>query len=695
MSKGKNTSLYNKLILPIVLCFIVAGAGVLWVTGLGLNKGLLAYFDTELQTKTETLIAFANEQRNKLASYVDYFSASEELSNVLLQNTRSSPTLITSIAETFGFTNVSLLDFNGIPIASTKELGYSVNSLLNFQAVKSALDGQDSVTTVYFDKHIAHMAAIPIKDGSIVLGALIITDYLTDNTFVDTYKQLFGTEITVFYENLRLDTTIRGESNNRLIGTPMNNAAILDTVYTNNLFYIGSNVINGFPYKVAYAPYELDEGGKAMLFLGMPLQTINKIERNLMLLILPFLILVCVLLFAVFLLLVRLIIMNPLNHAAKAIKNLSMDTGESDLTYTITIDKDDEIGRMCKDINKFIHKQRVIISHLKTAEDSLKNIGDTLGVTSHQTAGAITEISANIEGVRKQTSHQDASITKTSDLVQDIISGIEQLDGLIETQSAGIIQSSASIEEMVGNIKSVTLSMDKMSTQFKSLIDVTSSGKKRQLDVDERVKEMAQQSELLMEANTVISRIASQTNLLAMNAAIEAAHAGSAGAGFSVVADEIRKLAEESSAQSRTIKKELKDISDSILKVVNSSHLSQEAFTAIMEKISDTDSLVQEIGSAMVEQNEASSEVLEALKDINNSTSQVQITAKTMKGETAQVRTEMNNLSQISTTVSGSMDEMAYGVKDINDSAQNLSELANQTHENINIVTDLVNKFII
>lgn len=695
MSKTKEKSLYKKLILPILLAFIAGGWGILGVTNYGLGKGLSNHYKNELKKQTEALIASANEQKKQLESSMNFFSASGDIAQFFLQNTASASDFVKTTAHSFKFTNVSLLSFDGSTIASTNALGFKAESVMNFQAVKKALSGQSSASTVYFDNHITHIAAIPIKDGSVVLGVLIITDYLTDNFFVDTYKKLLGSEITVFHENRRLDTTIRGEDKMRLIGTLMENPVILETVYNKKHVFIGDNTINGYPYAVSYAPYTLDEGGRAMLFLGMPMQSIKEIETNLLFIILPFVILVCALLFVVFLFLVRLIIMKPLLLASRAIKNLSMDTGESDLTYTIDIDLDDEVGRLCKDINTFINKQRVIVTQLKSAQESLKTIGDNLGVTSHQTAGAISEITANIEGVRKQTEHQDQSITKTSGLVQDTIAGIEQLDGLIETQSAGIIESSASIEEMVGNIKSVTKSMEKMSTQFKELISVTSDGKNRQLDVDARVKEMAQQSELLMEANSVISRIASQTNLLAMNAAIEAAHAGKAGAGFSVVADEIRKLAEESSTQSKTIKKELKDISGSITNVVNSSQLSQEAFTLIMEKIADTDNLVQEIGAAMVEQNEASGQVLEALKDINNSTSQVQTTAKTMKEETSQVNLEMKNLAQIGMTVSGSMDEMAYGVKDINDSAQTLSDMAQKTHENIRIVEDLVNKFII
>ena len=404
MSKTKEKSLYKKIILPIIAAFIAAGVGILGVTNFGLGRGLNNHYKNELAKQTEVLIASANEQKKHLESSMEFFSASAEISQ-FLQDTASATDFVKTTAHSFKFTNVSLLNFNGSTIASTNALGFKAESLVNFQAVKKALSGQSSVSTVYFDNHITHMAAMPIKDGAVILGVLLITDYLTDNFFVDSHKKLLGSEITVFYENRRLDTTIRGEDKMRLIGTLMDNPEILDTVYNKKHTYIGDNIINGYPYAVSYTPYTLDEGGKAMLFLGMPLQSIKEIETNLLLLILPFVIIVCLMLFAVFLVLVRLIIMKPLHLAARAIKNLSMDTGESDLTYTIDIDLDDEVGRLCKDINKFIHKQRVIITQLKSAQESLKTIGDNLGVTSHQTAGAISEITANIEGVRKQTEH--------------------------------------------------------------------------------------------------------------------------------------------------------------------------------------------------------------------------------------------------------------------------------------------------
>ena len=184
---------------------------------------------------------------------------------------------------------------------------------------------------------------------------------------------------------------------------------------------------------------------------------------------------------------------------------------------------------------------------------------------------------------------QNNSVSETAGAVNEIASNIESLDRMIENQGQGIMDASSAVEQMVGNINSVTSSMDKMAVSFNELSAQATQGEQLQKKATNQIEHIKKQSDTLQEANVAIANISKQTNLLAMNAAIEASHAGEAVKGFAVVADEIRKLSETSAVQSKKIGEELKAIVESIEEMVSASIESSQAFNTVNNKISKTD----------------------------------------------------------------------------------------------------------
>jgi methyl-accepting chemotaxis protein len=400
---------------------------------------------------------------------------------------------------------------------------------------------------------------------------------------------------------------------------------------------------------------------------------------------------IAVYLFVVFILAVVLKKTFSRLYASIVFQMENLSSEHKNLTYRANIFSVDELATISGMINTFCEQLSVGIKKIKSGQKELTAAGLQLEENSSGMADSIAVISTAVQQVLTKTQNQMESVNTSSMTVSDIAGLIRTMEDSVADQTTSMTQGSAAIEQMADGISSIGLVTDEMTAQFKTVAQASQEGSRVLDESKQRIREIVEQSKGLQEANKVIAIIAAQTNLLAINAAIEAAHAGEMGRGFSVVADEIRKLAENSSGESRKIGAELKQIESTIIHIVQDADSSGKAFAEVSRRIGETEKLIIKVDQAIHGQKTGADKVLESLKAMNETNSKVSSYSQKMSRGNESMLKEINALQESAAEISARMEEVSEGIKKINFGAKEVSNLAAITRssaEKISVISD-------
>jgi methyl-accepting chemotaxis protein len=384
-------------------------------------------------------------------------------------------------------------------------------------------------------------------------------------------------------------------------------------------------------------------------------------------------------------------ITNPIVKVTDTLKDIS--EGEGDLTKRVTIKAKDEMGDLVRYFNITMETIKNLVGTIKYKINGLNHTSFELSENMGKTSTAVQQITSNLDSTKNLMVKQETSTTEAGKAVGDIKVNIDDLKKMIEQQTESVNMSSSAIEEMTANIHSVTQTLVENSKNVSELTEASENGKTGLQAVAQEILEIARDSEGLLEINSVMNNIASQTNLLSMNAAIEAAHAGESGKGFAVVADEIRKLAESSSEQSKTTAAMLKKIKSSIDNITKSSNDVLERFGAIDSSVKTVSEHEQNIRNAMEEQETGGRQILESISRLRDITASVMKGSDHMEesGETLVKETD-EFIKTSKETVEG-MNEILKGINQINVSVNHVNEMSHENNQNFELLKQETEKF--
>jgi len=338
-----------------------------------------------------------------------------------------------------------------------------------------------------------------------------------------------------------------------------------------------------------------------------------------------------------------------LNWVTRAMQNIS--SGAKDLTQRLKISGNSELDVLSKAYNDVIEQLQGMVLDISKSIKSLSENSNILLSQNNENMSLIANAKTSIEEIYTQADDQNALSEQVSSGIAGVETQVKLLDEKIIQQSEAVEKSSAAVEEINTTIAAANKAIENISSEYSVIVKETESGKAKQNEVTKQVDLIVKQAQNLAQANEVISNIAAQTNLLAMNAAIEAAHAGEAGKGFSVVSDEIRKLAENSAKQSTAVSDLIENIEKSISDIVVVSKSSAQSFSSLGEKIQSMDGMLSEIKSDMHKQNAGAQNILDMMALLANATSSIKESSAQMKDNTLAVVGQIQELKESSQTI--------------------------------------------
>jgi methyl-accepting chemotaxis protein len=446
----------------------------------------------------------------------------------------------------------------------------------------------------------------------------------------------------------------------------------------------------GFPLFIQVSEYVPEEpaGG---LIIGFNLGTVEKSlsgVRNVTIIVIA---IFSLLIAAVIVFDVRLIVVRPL--AALILNLQALAKNEGDLTSMLPVRTRDEIGTLSGSFNDFLGSLAAMIKKMKSTIEGMTLFGRTLAASTIQSSAAFEEIRANTESIKNTTVALDEEISGSGLMIGEMRRSIELIADRIETLNTKVNDSSTDVRGMIDSIQGVIQTSEEGLKVADSLQDLSAKGVQAIDDTILLNKKVAGSANVIVQITEVIDQIASKTNILAMNAAIEASHAGEYGKGFSVVADEIRTLAEDTAANSKEIASSLRSMAEQIGASEHSAAATGAAFQAINENVEEVVAGMVGIRKSMGTLASGSEGIDRTLSGLVTLSSDVRKSSGEMRTGIAKIDAVINKLSEVSRETKNGMEEITIGIGEVDAAIHDISEAGAENVEKVESCEALLRKF--
>ncbi|MFQ3621376.1 MAG: HAMP domain-containing methyl-accepting chemotaxis protein [Spirochaetales bacterium] len=384
-------------------------------------------------------------------------------------------------------------------------------------------------------------------------------------------------------------------------------------------------------------------------------------------------------------------ILHPLRRVTESLKSIS--EGAGDLTIALTIPENRELAELSERVNTFIKNLHDMIVRMKSAIDENNLISEKLTTQADLIASSLNQISSTIQTIGNKMEEVDRMIQNARKQTKTINNQSEDAVGKIQAQSTSVEESSAAINEMIASIQSMGNLAENRKQQLIELIQSAQSSSQTMQATLDRIKSIAKSTAVIEDLIEIIQSIANQTNILALNASIEAAHAGEAGKGFAVVADEIGKLASTTGSNVKSITSNIKQILREIQEAsqfTEETNVKMQTMSHTIQTVSDS---MNELIAGLSELVQGSKEITEAITVLNDTTDALKTAVHTISDSSKTIESVMGQVADFSYQNNAAFGEIVSGIQAVSLSGQDLSNISVENNRISELIEQDIRRF--